>query len=102
MQMPHLKDATPSWVRPPSPPPSICGQSTSAKHARKRWWMVYLYPDRLCSYCSERLTKPTRDHVVPSCRGGLGVIENLVPACEACNNLKDNATLLMFIWRWVR
>lgn len=39
-----------------------------------------------CAYCG----KPARslDHVVPRHKGGLTVIENLIPACLSCNGNK--------------
>ena len=42
-----------------------------------------------CFYCIRHLSQyqTTLDHVVPLVRGGLTVGENLVIACEECNNL---------------
>jgi len=39
-----------------------------------------------CAYCG----KPARslDHVIPRHKGGLTVIENLIPACLSCNGQK--------------
>ena len=44
-----------------------------------------------CVYCGEYSN--TVDHIMPIARGGLHVIENLVPACGKCNGSK-NAKLL--------
>lgn len=40
-----------------------------------------------CAYCG----KPARslDHVIPRHKGGLTVIENLIPACLSCNGQKS-------------
>lgn len=42
-----------------------------------------------CVYCGSK-ENLTVDHVVPRCRGGNTTWENLVTACHACNNRKDN------------
>ena len=53
-----------------------------------------------CQYCGrhkkkllELGIKLTRDHVLPRDRGGKDVWENVVTACESCNNKKANNTL---------
>lgn len=53
----------------------------------------------LCAYCGVRLTRKTitRDHVVPSSRGGLSEPDNLVPSCAPCNRAKGNRSLLCFL-----
>ena len=49
---------------------------------------MYGIPCVYCGECSDAI-----DHVMPIARGGLNVIENLVPACGKCNGSK-NAKLL--------
>ncbi|MFK8031863.1 MAG: HNH endonuclease [Gammaproteobacteria bacterium] len=46
----------------------------------------------LCLYCGEKLPRAqlTRDHVTPVSRGGKDTWENVVSACRACNQRKDN------------
>ena len=41
-----------------------------------------------CVYCGKSIPSGARtvDHVLPSCRGGKGSMDNLVPACQPCNN----------------
>lgn len=55
-----------------------------------------------CFYCGHATytaqkaspkTKRTRDHVHPIVRGGAKVRENIVTACEACNQDKGRLTL---------
>lgn len=48
----------------------------------------------ICLYCGQSYPdhKLTRDHVVPSSRGGKDVWQNVVAACRGCNQLKDNRT----------
>lgn len=52
-----------------------------------------------CVYCS-RLPTPddpnTRDHIRPKSRGGV-TENNIAPACEHCNLLKDSEHLLFFL-----
>jgi thymidylate synthase len=55
----------------------------------------------LCVYCGKRLTKRTvtRDHVVPQCRGGGHEQTNVEPCCANCNHVKDDMSLLMFLYQ---
>lgn len=48
----------------------------------------------LCLYCGQHFQKPllTRDHVVPTSKGGRDVWENVVTACLACNVRKGGRT----------
>lgn len=43
-----------------------------------------------CYYCGK--TANTKDHVIPKSRGGLNTKDNIVPACEHCNNMKGSRT----------
>lgn len=47
-----------------------------------------------CQYCGRRGTtfELTLDHILPRSRGGQTVAENLVTACQACNNRKSDRT----------
>ncbi len=47
-----------------------------------------------CLYCGETLSPAhlTRDHVIPTSRGGADVWGNVVTACRPCNARKDNRT----------
>jgi 5-methylcytosine-specific restriction endonuclease McrA len=46
----------------------------------------------LCAYCGRTFQplKLTREHVMPTSRGGADVWTNVVTACESCNNRKDD------------
>lgn len=46
----------------------------------------------MCLYCGENTSRSflTRDHVVPISRGGQDTWQNVVTACRACNQRKDN------------
>ena len=49
-----------------------------------------------CAYCgSKRFTHKTltRDHIIPTSKGGKDVWENCVTACKTCNNWKGDKTL---------
>ena len=50
--------------------------------------------DHRCLYCGDQFSKSelTRDHVVPTSRGGTDKWENVVAACKRCNWLKDCLT----------
>ncbi|MCK9603246.1 MAG: HNH endonuclease [Candidatus Omnitrophica bacterium] len=43
-----------------------------------------------CAYCGERGT--TVDHIIPQSKGGGNTWENLITACQACNNRKSDRT----------
>ncbi len=47
-----------------------------------------------CQYCGHRGTAfdLTLDHILPKSRGGRTLAENLVTACQPCNNRKGNRT----------
>lgn len=52
-----------------------------------------------CQYCGTYSTDLshgdilTRDHVLPTSKGGRDIWENVTTACSSCNNKKDNFTL---------
>ena len=50
--------------------------------------------DHTCLYCGSKFTRAdlTRDHVLPTSRGGTDRWENVVAACRRCNWQKDNRT----------
>lgn len=47
-----------------------------------------------CQYCGKRLSlnTVTKDHIIPTSRGGQDVISNVVASCVTCNGRKDNKT----------
>jgi 5-methylcytosine-specific restriction endonuclease McrA len=53
----------------------------------------------LCFYCKRHVAKKraTLDHKVPPFRGGTQEIDNLVMACDLCNNLKGAMTAEEFL-----
>jgi 5-methylcytosine-specific restriction endonuclease McrA len=48
----------------------------------------------MCAYCGHTFkeNKLTRDHVMPSARGGPNIWSNVVTACGPCNKIKDCRT----------
>jgi|GEM_PF-4900799 5-methylcytosine-specific restriction endonuclease McrA len=52
-----------------------------------------------CCYCETQLNKGnyTREHLVPTFRGGSNKVSNLRPACRTCNTEKDNLMLHSYI-----
>jgi len=62
-----------------------------------------------CFYCNRLFTynghsrgdtNPTRDHKIPRSRGGSEVRDNIVAACERCNNRKADMTIYEFVCGW--
>lgn len=47
-----------------------------------------------CAYCGKHVGKLTQDHVIPIVAGGAYSVENIVPACRACNSSKGPRLLL--------
>jgi hypothetical protein len=47
-----------------------------------------------CAFCGERFpgSALTRDHILPTSRGGRDIWQNVVAACVACNQAKRNRT----------
>jgi hypothetical protein len=50
--------------------------------------------DHRCLYCGRKFCRAelTRDHVLPTSRGGTDRWENVVAACKRCNWIKDDRT----------
>lgn len=49
--------------------------------------LIKMYDGR-CAYCGRPYE--TMDHVTPISRGGLHIVDNLVPSCSKCNSTKRN------------
>lgn len=70
----------------------------SGRHGRSKRMVnnrILFARDRhICLYCGRRFAAKdlTRDHIIPSSRGGLDVYTNLATSCRACNARKDNRT----------
>lgn len=59
---------------------------------------VLIRDDTKCAYCGSR-SKMTIDHVVPVSKGGKQCWENVVAACERCNNKKGDRMLKSLGWK---
>jgi hypothetical protein len=48
----------------------------------------------LCAYCGFEFVpnQLTRDHIIPTSKGGKNIWMNVVTACESCNKAKDDCT----------
>lgn len=56
--------------------------------------LLFARDRQICLYCGERhsVRELSRDHVMPTSRGGQDVWTNCVTACRRCNNRKGNLT----------
>jgi len=56
---------------------------------------LWLRDNKKCIYCGKPLeyTQATKDHVIPTCKGGKNKWTNLVTACKVCNNTKGDSYL---------
>ena len=55
---------------------------------------LFIRDMNMCGYCGHTYPESslTRDHIIPTSKGGLDKWENVVTACEACNNWKADRT----------
>lgn len=56
---------------------------------------------QICAYCGHRfpLDDLTREHIVPTSRGGIDSWKNCITACRNCNGRKGNRTLNELGWQ---
>jgi 5-methylcytosine-specific restriction endonuclease McrA len=54
-------------------------------------WLLSRY-DHRCAYCGLPANRLSPDHIVPLARGGHNTLSNIAPACEACNQRKNDRT----------
>lgn len=70
--------------------------SSARSHVRVRLTNRNLFNRDLhtCAYCATQYSIPnlTRDHIVPTSRGGANTWMNVVTACVTCNNVKGART----------
>ena len=72
--------------------------SIVGSHSEREWRDLVIAWGWRCFYCAnpiyEKAEDPerelTKDHLVPTCRGGVDFIWNIVPACYRCNRLKGS------------
>ena len=55
---------------------------------------LFARDSQLCLYCGQTFNRPklTRDHVIPTSKGGADIWENVVTACFQCNSRKAART----------
>lgn len=68
--------------------------------------LTYAIHKNRCYYCGKKIKNKklkTIDHVIPRALGGITVTNNLVPACEECNNNKAFMSVTQFhLWNSMR
>jgi 5-methylcytosine-specific restriction endonuclease McrA len=78
------------------PCPSVIRLKTSPRSARIKVLLnrknVMKRDNFRCAYCGDSKNL-TIDHIIPRSKGGKTTWENLVTACNTCNNKKDNKLL---------
>lgn len=78
--------------------PVIAGRNVERMRVRNRPALtnlgLFARDQHLCLYCGESFpgSSLTRDHVMPTSRGGADCWENVVAACKSCNNRKGAMT----------
>jgi 5-methylcytosine-specific restriction endonuclease McrA len=70
-----------------------------ARHAPADWVALLESSRGVCFYCRAHvgIDALEQDHMVPVSRGGSDSIENLAPACPACNMSKHDMTAVEYI-----
>ena len=70
-----------------------------AKQLKTTAWWKNCRGRGICAYCGQRVHPDalTMDHKIPIIRGGESTRRNCVPACQACNQKKQN--LPAEVWR---
>lgn len=55
---------------------------------------LFVRDKHLCLYCGQQFltSQLTRDHIIPTSRGGQDIWENVATSCLYCNQKKDNRT----------
>ena len=86
-------------------------KNNTPPHIRRRRWLVRQWEiEPRCDYCNRATVDPreeaedrreggrpvnlrdaTFDHIVPRCRGGIGIKNNRALACRRCNALKADS-----------
>lgn len=69
---------------------------TLGNHTRAQWLQLLAEHGFMCVYCGvQRAT--SKDHIIPISKGGSNAIENIAPACLACNSSKGDRSLKQWI-----
>lgn len=78
---------------------AVKGESHAGKRASKPPTLnnreLFRRDRHICAYCGGIFNdlKLTRDHVIPTSKGGKDIWTNVVTACERCNHKKDDRLL---------
>lgn len=78
---------------------AVKGKAAASKRANKPPVLtnegLFRRDNHLCAYCGKVFSESrlTREHVIPTSRGGKDVWTNVVSACEGCNHRKDSYLL---------
>lgn len=78
--------------------PSVIRLRQFVRHPRPRVKLnrreVFIRDHFTCQYCGAHPRDLTIDHVIPRCRGGLHVWENVVTSCKTCNHRKGSKSVI--------
>lgn len=78
---------------------AVKGESSTLKRANRPPPLtnkeLFRRDRQLCGYCGKSFVdnRLTRDHIIPTSRGGVDTWMNVVSACERCNHKKDDRLL---------
>jgi 5-methylcytosine-specific restriction endonuclease McrA len=77
---------------------------TKGHHTRTEWQAKFQKCGAKCYYCKAPLTFDIaqKDHQIPLCREGSDSIDNIVPSCRPCNQMKAWRTEREFVREYKR
>lgn len=94
-QMRDWQKANPAKIREYNRRRKARSKGASGRHTEDELVALWARYGGLCAYCGEQAEHA--DHVMPLSKGGSDDIENIVPACVACNlSKKDKAPDLWY------
>lgn len=100
-----IREATDTrfWFTPEECRRKCSRKGSEAKRQRESIWRRYQrYGFVRCRWCGEAMTREemTKDHVIARCFGGCDILENIVPACAACNHQRslEQSRLMNELW----
>lgn len=77
-------------------------QNVEGLYTQKEFEALCVDCGNKCTYCGQSDVKLVPDHMTPLCKGGSNSIDNIAPACAACNSSKNSKTYEEYVeWRKV-
>jgi 5-methylcytosine-specific restriction endonuclease McrA len=59
--------------------------------------MIKKYYNNRCAYCLKTGVRLTKDHMLAKSKGGETTSDNIAPACDECNQLKEDKPIWVML-----